>query len=257
MRSVTKEQIKVSLSLIGIEAGDVVFMHSALSAPGVVEGGADAVIDAFLEVLGENGTLAVSTLSFDSPFDAKTSPSAVGLISETLRKRAGAVRSLRPVHSIAAIGKKAKELCEGHENCMTNCGEGSPYRKLADMNGKIVLFGVDMNRNTTLHAIEDMTDASFLEECTVDMPTYVPDYQGKKMLIKKFPPGHRDFLRFTPILRREGALAEGRVGLAKVQCIDVKRMFALGLSENERDPFFFLCENPACEHCVGKRKAGK
>ncbi|HBE13004.1 MAG TPA: hypothetical protein DCY74_02405, partial [Clostridiales bacterium] len=135
----------------------------------------DGVIDAFLDVIGDEGTLAVSTLAFGAPFDADTTPSAVGLISETLRKRKGAIRSLRPVHAIAALGKRAKELTEGHEHCSSNCGEGSPYRKLIDMNGKIILFGVDMNRNTTLHAIEDWMDASFLEDYTIMMPTYMPD----------------------------------------------------------------------------------
>lgn len=255
MRKITKERLKVSLELLGIQSGDIVFMHSALSSAGDVVGGADTVIDAFLEVLGENGTLGVSTLSFGEPFDAQTSPSAVGIISETLRMRAGAERSLRPIHSVAAIGRDAKKLCEGHELCDTNCGEGSPYRKLAEMGGKIVLFGVDMNRNTTLHTIEDMVDASFLEEYTVAMPTYMPDYRGKTMTLKKFPPGHRDFLRFTPVLRREGVLIEGRAGHAKLQCIDAGKMIELGEKEMRRDPFFFLCENPACEYCVGKRKA--
>ncbi|HCG36672.1 MAG TPA: hypothetical protein DER23_10065 [Clostridiales bacterium] len=255
MRKVTKEQIQTSLKLMGIEKGDVIFMHSALSAPGIVEGGADGVIDAFLDVIGDEGTLAVSTLAFGAPFDADTTPSAVGLISETLRKRKGAIRSLRPVHAIAALGKRAKELTEGHEHCSSNCGEGSPYRKLIDMNGKIILFGVDMNRNTTLHAIEDWMDASFLEDYTIMMPTYMPDYQGKTMVLKKYPPDHRDFLRFTPVLRKEGALIEGRVGLAKVLCIDVKKMYELGIREMKRDPFFFLCENPACKFCAKKRKA--
>ena len=87
MKSVTKEEIVYALKLGGIENGDVVLMHSAMSAIGHVEGGADTVIDAVLDAVGPDGTFAVSTMAFDHPFDVENSPSTVGIISETHRKR--------------------------------------------------------------------------------------------------------------------------------------------------------------------------
>lgn len=90
------------------------------------------------------------------------SPSVVGIISETHRKRKDSIRSLRPVHCISAIGARAVELTKDHDKCVSNCGEGSPYLKLRDMGGKIILSGVDFSRNTSLHAIEDIMDAVYL-----------------------------------------------------------------------------------------------
>jgi len=249
VKTVNKKQIINGLRLGGICEGDIVFMHSALSSIGNVEGGADTVIDAFLEVLGPTGTLSATAMSGDSPFDAATSKCSIGIISETLRLRDGAVRSLRPVHSITAIGAKAAELCAGHEDAETNCGDGTPYTKLRDMGAKIVLVGVDMNRNTTLHTLEDLMDAPYLVERVVDMPTYVKDYVGKKMILKKFPPGHRDFLRFTPVLRENGALTETKIGSAVVKIIDVKKMFEVGLDVLGNDINFFLCDNENCPDC--------
>lgn len=254
MKPIRKEQIVFDLQLGGIQRGDVVMMHSALSSIGYVEGGADAVIDAVLEAIGPEGTFAVSTMSFHNPFDAATDPSTVGIISETHRLRKESIRSLRPVHSINAIGARAKELTQDHALCETNCGAGSPYLKLRDMGGKIILLGVDMNRNTTLHAIEDVMDAVYLVNQEIPAPTYMPDFQGKTMVMKKFCPGHRNFIGFTPDLRREEAMVEVCVGHALAKIIDVRKMFALGQRRMQEDPLFFLCKNENCEHCAPFRK---
>lgn len=257
MKSVTKEEIVYALKLGGIENGDVVLMHSAMSAIGHVEGGADTVIDAVLDAVGPDGTFAVSTMAFDNPFDVENSPSTVGIISETHRKRPNSLRSLRPVHSINAIGAKAEELIRDHDLCETNCGVGSPYLKLREMGGKIILLGVDMNRNTTLHAIEDIMDSVYLVNRTVPAPKYTKDYEHKTMVMKKFCPGHRNFLGFTADLRKADALIEVCIGNAMVKIIDVRRMFALGEEMLTRDPLYFLCKNENCEHCAGVRKAQK
>lgn len=251
MKTITKDQIVYDLRLGGIREGDIVLMHSALSSIGHVEGGADTVIDAVLEAVGESGTFAVSTMAFSHPFDPDNDPSTVGIISETHRLRKNSIRSLRPVHCINAIGARAEELTRDHDKCETNCGVGSPYLKLRDMGGKIILLGVDMNRNTTLHAIEDIMDSVYLESRVIPAPKYIPDYEGKTMNMDKFCPGHRDFLSFTKVLRRTGAMTEVCIGNALCKIIDAKRMFDLGQELLRTRPLFFMCENENCSYCRG------
>ena len=48
---------------IGIKAGDVLVVHSSLKSMGNVDGGAETVIDAVLDAVGEEGTFAVSTMA--------------------------------------------------------------------------------------------------------------------------------------------------------------------------------------------------
>ena len=247
--SITKAQMVHDFRLCGIEEGDLILVHSALSAIGHVEGGADAVVDALLEVLGPEGTLAVSGMDSSKPFDAATSPVVVGIINETVRTRPNAIRSLRPSHSVAAIGKLATYLTTGHDLAETNCGHGTPYEKLCELGGKIVLIGVDMNRNTTLHTLEDFVDAPYLEEHTFMAPTYMKDYEGKTMTVKRYPPGHRDFLTFTQDLRRADAMTEGKVGNAVVKVIDVAKMFEIGFALLDKNVNYFLCKNKRCVDC--------
>ena len=251
---ISVEKMARSLALCGLRRGDTVLVHSALSSVGKAEKGAAGVIEAILSVIGEEGTLACVAMSGVHPFDAKTSPSVVGAISEAIRTYPGAKRSLRPVHSVAAIGKNAEYLTASHDKCDTNCGEGTPYTKLRDLKGKILLLGVDMNRNTTLHSAEDLCDAYYLEERRVPAPTYIPGYEHETMVMKKFPPGHRDFLKLTPVLRRMGAISEGRVGNAAALVIDAEKMFSAACEALKKDDSYFLCDNPECRYCSEKRK---
>lgn len=251
---VTKQDILFSLSLMEIQRGDLLLVHSALSSIGQVDGGADTVIDALLEAIGPKGTLVMSTLTgWDSHFDAQTTPSAVGAISETFRRRPGVLRSLHPVHSVAALGQFAEYITEGHELCETGCGEGTPYWKIAELGGKILLLGVDMDRNTMMHTLEEAADVRYLRTLDIPAPTYQPGYQTVPFTLKKFPPGHRDFLRMTPILRRAGCLTQGRIGQAVVKVIQAEPLLELGIQLLTEDPLFFICHNEHCNSCSWAR----
>lgn len=62
--SLTQTQIAEALQAFGLRAGDIVFVHSSLSSIGTTEGGANTVVDAFLEVLGPEGILVVPMFTF-------------------------------------------------------------------------------------------------------------------------------------------------------------------------------------------------
>lgn len=247
---VSKEDILFSLDLMNIQKGDKLLVHSALSSIGHVDGGADTVIDALLESVGEEGTVVMSTLTgWFEPFDADRTPSTVGKISETFRQRENAFRSLHPVHSVAAIGKDAEYITAGHDKCETGCGPGSPYHKLKDLGGKVMLLGVDMDRNTIMHALEEEINAVYLRTLDIPVPTYLKKYENRKFTLKKFPPGHRDFIGITPVLRSRDAIIEGRIGDAVVKVMEIGKLFAVGMEILSKDPMFFICHNPNCNSC--------
>lgn len=251
---INKEDIKFSLELMDIKKGDIVLVHSSLSSIGYVEGGADTVIDALLETVGEEGTIVMSTLTgwFNS-YDADTTPSAVGKISEKFRLRKNTFRSLHPVHSVAAIGKHAELITRDHEMCETGCGTGTPYLKIKDLGGKVMLLGVDMDRNTIMHSLEEEIDAVYLKTLDIPAPTYIDGYENKKFTLKKFPPGHRDFIGITPILRQRDAIVEGKIGDAVVKVMDIRDLFDIGLDILKTDPLFFICHNTNCNSCHWSR----
>ncbi len=169
---VTRGDIARALHAAGLRAGDTVLFHSSLSSMGTVVGGADAVIDGFLDAVGPMGTVAVPTLSswrglkernrvWDHWSIADT-PTYCGLIPETFRRRPEAVRSNHYTHSVSAIGPRAAELTANHgESGLREAPWGpgafaatSPWQRFYDWNVFYCLIGVNCQRLTMVHFVE-------------------------------------------------------------------------------------------------------
>jgi aminoglycoside 3-N-acetyltransferase len=248
----TREQISEGLRRLGLRAGDVVMVHSSLSSLGRVGGGAAAVVSALLDVLGPAGTLVAPTFGTPMPFDVKTSPSGLGAITEAVRCWPGAVRSLHPTHSVAAIGARAQELTRDHIASPTAAGRDTPYGRLIEMGGKILLVGVDNDRSTTMHTLEEYVEAPYLSDREA---TYLDDQGGvNTKCLHLFPGPHRDFIGLGALFRRQGVETAGRIGDAICRLIDARRMHDVVLAAFRDDPALVLCDNPECDDCVAQRR---
>jgi aminoglycoside 3-N-acetyltransferase len=170
--AIAKERLVADLRGLGIEPGDLLMVHSSLRGLGFIEGGPDTVIDALLEAIGPGGTLVMPTFtiintmketleSADFVFDPDSSPSTVGRITETFRRRQGVHRSEHPTHSVAAFGPLARTLTETHLEGGTNFGPGSPFAKLLDYDGKIMGLGINFGPVTFYHVYEDLHPDKF------------------------------------------------------------------------------------------------
>ncbi|ALG08530.1 aminoglycoside N(3)-acetyltransferase [Kibdelosporangium phytohabitans] len=174
----TTETIAEDLRAAGVEAGETLLVHSSLRSLGWVAGGAVAVVQALLEVLGPHGTLVVPTLTADnsdpagwsSPpvprqwwpairasmpaYDPLVTPSTqVGVIPESVRTWPGALRSAHPRTSFAAVGAAAAELTSGHA---VDCkyGEQSPLARLERAGARVLLLGTGFDTCTCFHLAE-------------------------------------------------------------------------------------------------------
>lgn len=184
----TRNDLVTQLRDLGIKRGETLLVHSSLSSIGFVNGGAETVVSALLDVLGDDGTLVVPAFSCGNsdpstwgvppvsldvaeswwpsiresipPYDpATTRTLAVGLIPETVRTWPGALRSGHPQVSFAAIGAKAAHITSTHdlECCF---GERSPLATLEALQARVLLLGVGYHRCTCFH----------LAECRVPSP---------------------------------------------------------------------------------------
>ena len=154
----TKQGIRKGLTDVGLKVGDVVLVHSSLSAFGYVEGGADTVIDALLETVGPEGTVVVPTFTW-GPFhaaekvilDLVNTPvkDEVGIIPEAFRKRPEAKRSTHICHSVAAIGPHSDDVMGGG---VSSFGKGSNFHQLCKLDAQCVCIGVAFGCCAELHA---------------------------------------------------------------------------------------------------------
>ena len=261
--TVTRERIAQDLAALGIARGDVVFVHSSLKSLGWVDGGADAVIAAFMDVLGSDGLMVVPTLTWSFAhgdlakhvFDPKETPSRVGKISDTLWRRPGAFRSAHPTHSIAGLGPRAEELVQGHDKTST-FGRDGPYRRYVDWGAKIIFLGVDVRCNTTLHAIEDWLDLPYMsvEEALVKGP----DSKPQIVKVTKSPMGDRDFYRkgskVERLYQKAGLVHRGKVGMADTIWLPAVEMVEAVVQGIYQEPALLLCDRQDCEFCGAYRQ---
>ena len=64
MEVILKDDIACQLRKVGLEQGDTVMVHTSLKRMGYVCGGAQTVIEALIEVVGDTGTILMPTQSW-------------------------------------------------------------------------------------------------------------------------------------------------------------------------------------------------
>ncbi|MCL2815134.1 MAG: AAC(3) family N-acetyltransferase [Oscillospiraceae bacterium] len=154
--TVTKNDIIKKLRELGLKAEDNIVVHSSLSSFGYVKGGADAVIDALMELLTPDGTILMPSFNhgevYDDGgiFDVKATPTVSGKIADTFWRRPSVLRSMNPTHPFAAWGKKAGRYTANHYS-VDSFGEDSPIGLLWQDGGSCLLLGVGYSANTFHH----------------------------------------------------------------------------------------------------------
>lgn len=180
----TKEDLIEGFKNCGVAKGQAIFVHTSLKNLGFVVGGAEIVIRALLEIVGEEGTLMMPSqtwknldpstgVHWEEPeewwpiirenwpaYDKEITPAInMGEVAEMFRKWPGAKRSDHPARSIAAVGKHAEYITKEHD--LSNIfGENSPVDKLYKLDGHVLLIGVGYDKNTSLHLAETRADFS-------------------------------------------------------------------------------------------------
>ena len=240
---VTSNDIVKGLKTLGLTKGDKVMVHSALSSFGTVKGGADTVIDALLAIVGSTGTVLMPTFGNSDPiFNAKKSETTLGIIAQTFWRRKNAFRSRHPVASVAAIGNDAEYFVEGHENAATAHGKDTPYMKLVEQGGKVLLLGVDIDRMTLLHSVETIAKLPYLRPIT---KSFV-DANGKTQtkIWPYFPGPHRDFIGSQLWLRSKGLVKETVIGSCHAKLFDAAALFKAIQERLRNEPELFISDNP-------------
>jgi aminoglycoside 3-N-acetyltransferase len=215
---VTRQQIAAALRGLGIKDGHLLHAHSSLSAFGWVEGGAEAVVDALLDTVGFTGTVMVPTFNHSrvDVFDPLETPSFSGAVTEALRRRPTACRSVHPTHPYSAIGERAAELTEGHLEVGTY-DRGCPLGKLADRGGWVALLGVGMRVNTCVHVGQASARAPCLgygrERALIRLGGRVEEVRATLWRKGRCP------FEWAPVedrMRQRNMVADGRVGGADI-----------------------------------------
>lgn len=239
---ITQKELESELKEMGIEQGDTLLVHSSLSKIGFVDGGAQTVVEGLLNVIGEKGNLLMPNSPNASYqleyiksipyFDVENSASKLGSITEYHRQHPQSLRSWHPTEPVSCIGPAAKYFVSEHFGQITPYNEKSPFYRVAEQKGKILMIGVTLdNAGTNLHTLEDAIE-------NFKYPVYYPEVFEVKI---KTPDGTMHTVKtkvhnpewskkrkcdgLIPLFEKEGALVHTKLGNAHCLLLDAQKMF--------------------------------
>lgn len=238
----TKRTLLNDIENAGIRREGTLLIHSSMKSIGEVEGGADTVLDAFIEYM-QKGLLLFPTHTWseenmkDNVFDPKTEPACVGILPNLFMKREGAIRSMHPSHSVTAIGSRAGEytMRDSAEN-YTPCPRNGCFGALYDEDAQILFLGASLKTNTYIHGLEEQMNIPNRIHSEARKVTIVEE-TGKRREADLFghystcgDVSHNYDKLLTPMLQR-GIAREVKIGDAISYVVEVKPMtdWVLGL----------------------------
>ncbi len=194
-------------------------VHCRMSALGCVVGGTETVVRALLDALKPHGTLMAYTGWQDAPpddladldqemrriyleehpaYDPRVALSRRehGRVPEALRTWPGARHSGHPEAGVAAVGLLAEVLTAEHpyDNAY---GAGTPYARLVELGGQVVVLGAPLDTVTLVHHAEALAEVPGKRRVSYGSPVIAS--------------GERLWRIFSDINTSEGALPYERV----------------------------------------------
>jgi len=258
---VTRNELDAAIGEL-LLAGRVVCVHSSLRSFGTVEGGADAVVDAFLDSgctllvpshswgfatnhlpglrpprNGWDYSMNVAPPLFHGAFSTQSNAidRNMGAIPRAVLARPERQRGDHPLASFSAIGPLAADLVGGQDGDAVH----APLRALCEFDGAIVMVGVGLTRMTLLHLAEEMAGRTQFQRWALDA-------SGKTVMVSSGGCSE-GFEQLAPVL----APIETRlgVGASTWRRFDAADVITLASDEIDANPAITHCSQRSCRRC--------
>jgi aminoglycoside 3-N-acetyltransferase len=246
-KPLTKDDIVEGLRGLGLERGAAVEVHSSLSSMGFVEGGAPTVIQALMEVVGEEGAIVMSAYRVTPPLPLTEEEKARGIIAkvrflnenDNSKTGMGLISDTFRTWPDTCLGKGIHRVCAWGKNIELH---SLGYEYLLSIDGWVLLIGVDINRCSSMHIAEgkvewpkELTEALRLpDEIQQEYPESEWFVQYKDPLK---PPPEDAWGKVIAEAEHRGLVRRGWIGEA--ECLFFKARAVVGIYEEmlRSDPF--------------------
>jgi aminoglycoside N3'-acetyltransferase len=241
------------LGSLGVVRGGVLLVHTSFRAVRPVEGGPRGLIAALVQALGPDGTLVMPSWPEDA--DALFEPGStepardLGVVARAFWRLPGVRRSPH-VQAFAARGPRAEDVLRDPLPLPPHRPE-SPVGRVHELDGQVLLLGVDHDADTTIHLAEITAQVPYgiTKTCTAIVdgrPTRV-EYRENDHCCERFE-------LVDGWLRETGAQVEGPVGNARARLCKSRDVVRAVVPRLDREPLLFLHESSAgCHECDAAR----
>ena len=230
---------RTTLAELGVRGGDTILVHSAFQRDSGYTGTAGEIVDALIEQVGDDGNVIMMSMPYSGSseryvatapvFDVVRSPTALGMIAETFRRRAGVLRSANPLHPITAHGPLAPWLTGDHDLSAFSCGRGSPFERFLSLDGKLLFYDASYSSMTFMHYVEDhfreRLPVALYDDEAVSLTIREADGRERQLRQKFFSREARDRRHFAPVeqaLQESGALRQATLGRSTLLCVGAR-----------------------------------
>ena len=173
----TKEDFKAAMLRLGVKKGMLLYVSASMKPFRYVVGGAQAVIEALMEIVGYDGTIVMASFTrhLCDPVEIKEIPRdrlaearrntpafdkrlsvPEGEIAVQFMRNEAVLRSNHPMVSFLAWGKYAKLVVEKHP-LHFGLNHLSPLGKIKEYNGYVITLGEDYEDCEIFHLVQYMT----------------------------------------------------------------------------------------------------
>jgi aminoglycoside N3'-acetyltransferase len=246
---IRKFELVEQLRGLGVQAGDILLVHTSFRAVRPVEGGPLGLIQALRAALADSGTLVMPswTGSDDQPFDPNLTPASpdLGVLADTFWRMPGTLRSLH-AFAFAAAGPKAPGILADPLPLPPHI-KASPAGRVYESDGKVLLLGVEHDANTCIHLAETLAGVPY------GIPRHITVIHGGKPQRISYRENDHCCQRFNLMnewLKEQRLQSEGRVGYAQSRLFRARDAVRIACEQLHRDPLIFLHpESAGCEEC--------
>lgn len=259
----TEADVRRTIRALGLGNGTIC-LHSSLRSFGYLQGGAPALVRAFLE---EGCTLLVPTFS-DEAFAVAPPPHLqlanngsdylqptsrpertkgvytpesvvlnddMGAVPRAVLALSEHVRGDHPLNSFTAVGPRASDLIRGQHAEHVY----APLDRLAELGGSVVLAGVGLTRMTLLHLAEGRAGRTLFRRWALD--------PAGKVIGAEVGSCSEGFEKFAAVL--EPLRRQVRVGDSVWQVFRAADVLSVAAEAIRAEPMITHCGDPACERC--------
>lgn len=257
----TFNDLTAAFETLGLQNKSVI-AHASLHSFGQVEGGADSVVTALMYT---TGALVMPSHTYKTLYTPTSGPAnnainysrgqqwnrlaepyrpdmpadrMMGVIPEALRHWPEARRSMHPILSF--VGIRAGKVLETQtlENPL------APLRALADLDGWVLLLGVDHTTNTSIHLAEKLAGRrQFIRWALTDNGVVAcPGFPGCSAGFQAIEPEVRMFTRTLTL------------GNATIRALPLRALMIRVIEMLKKDKYALLCDRTDCERCEEIRK---
>ncbi|MFN2108441.1 MAG: AAC(3) family N-acetyltransferase, partial [Anaerolineae bacterium] len=232
MKAITQEDIEKGLRELGLNRGDAVEVHSSLSSFGWVEGGASAVIEALMSVVGEEGALVMSAYPVSPPIPLTEEEKArgitwkvrlldpdsaertgLGIVADTFRQRSDVVCGTS-FHRGCAWGRNAHLHCQN-------------YKHLLEIDGWALLLGVDIGRCSSMHLAESAPIPEEIRERFRAPADILQDYPQDRWAVGYGSTPGNPWLKVWEEALRRGLVRTRTIGQSECKLFKAKAMVSI------------------------------